>query len=264
MDVARQPTVADVMQSPVFSIDEDELLEEVDGALQQRAISALAVTDDCGSCVGVISRTDLIAMALDGKGRQRTRTLVLPALRAGEAMTRDPLWVAPQSPLKDAAALMVEHAIHRVLVKEHDDVVGVVATRELMRAVEREGIVTPIAAAMSRDVATLPAGAPMRAAVERLGAARKHGLVVVRGEVPIGIVTMEDLLVAQHWPPSAAVDDWMSPRALLLPESMPLHLAATHALAWDVRHVIAMNERGMSGVLTGSDFTRAYAAHSSC
>jgi predicted transcriptional regulator len=263
MEARAQLTVGDVMQSPVFVIDEDEYLEDVDGALQERAVSALAVTDESGATVGVISRTDLIDKAIEAS-RQRTRTLVLPNLRAGEAMSRELLCVSPDDALRDAAALMVARAIHRVLVRDHDALVGVVATREVIRAVERERVETPISAAMSRDIITLPADAPMRVAVERITSARKHGLVVTRGAVPIGIVTMEDLLVAQHWPPTTSVEDWMSPRALCLPETMPLYRAAAHALAWDVRHVIAMNDRGMAGLCTGADFTRAYALATAC
>lgn len=65
---------------------------------------------------------------------------VLEEHSVSEAMSRGLFALDPDTPADEAARYMLEHDIHRVLVLEDDELVGVVTTTDLMRAVAEHGL----------------------------------------------------------------------------------------------------------------------------
>lgn len=65
---------------------------------------------------------------------------VLEEHTVSEAMSRGLFSLAPDTPVEEAARYMLEHEIHRVLVLEDDELVGVVSTTDLVRAVAEHGL----------------------------------------------------------------------------------------------------------------------------
>ncbi|MDT8436940.1 MAG: CBS domain-containing protein [Gemmatimonadota bacterium] len=58
----------------------------------------------------------------------------------GEAMTPTVWSLAPDAPVREAARLMLENRIHRVLVVEDGTLVGIVAASDIVRAVAERGL----------------------------------------------------------------------------------------------------------------------------
>ena len=112
---------------------------------------------------------------------------------------------------------------------------------------------------MSPEPLCVAVSQTMGAALEQLNASGRHELVVTDRDMPVGVLTADDLLAAQHWPATTEVGTWMSARMLTLPGGMALWRAAAHALCMKLRHVIVMGEQGMRGIVTSSDFVRGYA-----
>jgi len=245
--------VTSYMSMPVHTVTPTTELEQVDELLGDADVSGLAVVQDDAAPMGVISRSDLFR---HGHGRKRAESL-RGVVR--DAMRSDVITVSPGHALAHAAELMTREHIHRVFVVRDDQLIGVVSTRDVMRAVADLRLDTPIGEVMSTPVLTIPAGEPLGLAASRLADAGKQGLVVVEDTWPLGIITQRDLLAARKWPPNVAIDEWMDLRVLSLPVGMAVHRAAAHALALDVRHVLAMNDEGLRGLLTGIDFARALA-----
>lgn len=52
-----------------------------------------------------------------------------------EAMSRTLIWIGPQEPVARAAALMASREVHRLLVLEGGDLVGILTTTDIARAV---------------------------------------------------------------------------------------------------------------------------------
>ncbi|MDX1578281.1 MAG: CBS domain-containing protein [Gemmatimonadota bacterium] len=57
-----------------------------------------------------------------------------------EVMTRQVLSLPPDAEVREAAALMIEAGVHRILVIDDGDLVGLVTTTDIMRAVADHGL----------------------------------------------------------------------------------------------------------------------------
>jgi CBS domain-containing protein len=77
------------------------------------------VSADTGVLVGVLSRTDIVA--LNGETRFRT---------VGETMTSPPVCVKPKAHVAEAAGMMLQHKVHRLPVIDDRNVPIGIATRE--------------------------------------------------------------------------------------------------------------------------------------
>jgi CBS domain-containing protein len=252
-------TASDYLVEPVHAVPLDARLSEIDRLLEAHDTSAVIVEDESGEPVGVVTRSDLLRAAPDSRREAAARVLALPHATARTVMARRIVSVSPEEPIASVAAKMAELGVHRVFVSRANVVLGLVGTTEIIRAVIDARIDVPLGEVMSRDVVTIEADEALALAARRIANARKQGLVVVEGGWPIGIISDVDVLIAQSWPAHVAVRDWMEPRVLCLPLGMPLFRAASHALHNAVRHVVAMDDEGMRGIVTGIDFARCLA-----
>ena len=109
----QQMLVADLMTVDPVTIAVDAPLEEVAHLCRANGISGLPVTDDAGTLVGVISQTDLVAIQDSPLGRLiRSEP---SGLRVGEIMSSPAVTVAMTATLREAAQLMRDGRIHRVV-----------------------------------------------------------------------------------------------------------------------------------------------------
>jgi CBS domain-containing protein len=255
--VAIPATVAEHMSAGPISVTASATLETLEAVLQRHRISGCPVVDHAGAPIGVVSRTDLLKAARPGEHTPRGQILALPDATVGDIMERNLVTVAPRDPLSRATRRMVRHRVHRVLVVDDGRLVGVLSTRDVMAALARARADVPIERLMSDNVMSIGAGESMRLAAERLEAAHRHALVVLDHGWPVGTLGVDEVLRAREWPGDVAVEEWMNLRVVCLPVRMALHRAAAHALAMRARHVLAMSDEGLAGVLTGIDFARA-------
>ncbi len=245
------------MTSPVVTVTPDDPLETAHDRMVARGVSSLAVVEG-RTPVGVISRSDLLRVGKREAGSgQKSSVLTLPARTVAEEMTRKVLAVSPDTPLATAARMMVKGYIHRVLVTDGDVLVGVLSTRDLMRALEEKQSSHKVGEFMSSPVFTIRDEEPLSEAVERLEKAHVSGLVVVEDGWPVGVFGKAEALDARDLPRSVAVGDVMNPRVLVLPSTTTLHRAAAQAAALGVRRVVIQDVGGLKGILSGLDFARA-------
>ncbi|HHH27284.1 MAG TPA: CBS domain-containing protein [Polyangiaceae bacterium] len=255
----RAPVARDFMASPVVTVERRKNLPDVDRVMQAENLSALVVVDEEGSPVGVVSRSDLVQRAAAASSRQSWSLSLPEEMQAEEIMTKELVTADVSTPLDQVARTMAKRRIHRVIITRDGRPEGVVATKDVMRAIVEAELDVRLGEVMSDALMYVRPEEEMSVVVGRLAAAHVQGLVVKKDDWPVGLVTGGEVLVAQHWPATTAVEDWMSPRLLTLPKDMFLHRAAAGALALDVRHVLVMDELGCCGLVTGIDFARAYA-----
>jgi CBS domain-containing protein len=124
-------TVGDVMTPDPVVVSIDCPLTDVAELLEFYSISGLPVLDWSGFLAGVVSQTDLVrAEASESLSPRWSR------LAVRDVMTRPAVTVRRSTTLEDAARLMSEQKIHRlVVVDAEDEPVGVVSTTDLVRAV---------------------------------------------------------------------------------------------------------------------------------
>jgi CBS domain-containing protein len=122
--------VGDVMTSNPVSISESASLAEAVSLLESRKITGLPVLDASGVLVGVLSQTDLV--------RARAKTHLLAnwrGLAVGEIMTKPALTIPSSAGLDEAARLMEERRVHRLVVIDAAATpIGIISTSDLVRS----------------------------------------------------------------------------------------------------------------------------------
>jgi len=111
--------------------------------------------------------------------------------------------IAPDQPLTDAVALMMEHRIGSLLVMEGERLVSIVTERDVMRAVhENDGQLAgvPVRAVMSPRLVTCTRDTGVDELMERMmqnetGHRIRH-LPVLEGHTPVGVVSIGDVIEA--------------------------------------------------------------------
>jgi CBS domain-containing protein len=129
-------TARDVMQTEVLALNENDSLLEAHQFFVRHDITGAPVIDDHGKLVGIVSIRDLIRIEDEDHDVSRTVNEYFCDSRAyanldvdmdhlkeglseilvSEVMTKDPICVAPDSPVSEVAALIRKNQIHRVLV----------------------------------------------------------------------------------------------------------------------------------------------------
>jgi CBS domain-containing protein len=182
------------------------------------------------------------------------RALTLPSGTVADVMTTSPISVGVGTELRAAARTMRDERIHRLFVEDGSELVGVLSTRDLMRAVVEHG-----ASEMLGDIAhgsLVTADDPLALAADRLDRSNKQGLVVVDDGWPVGIFDQRIALASRGMPAETRVDEVMSLRIATLPSHVPLSRAAAQALELKVRRILVVQERNTTGIVSGLDFAR--------
>jgi acetoin utilization protein AcuB len=128
---ASSMTVNDVMHEGVVSCDSSLGLPEAAKLMLESKMRSLVVVDaDCG-LAGIVSQSDMVnARLLHAESKQWDH------LAIRDIMTSMVLTVTPAMPIKEAARVMIEHRIHRVVVADVNDPchpLGVLSMGDIMR-----------------------------------------------------------------------------------------------------------------------------------
>ncbi len=128
--------VADLMQRNVKSIQGEASVAEAILTLADSHISGLPVLDGTGRMIGVVSSSDVLAAEAEAEDAEARQTL-MDGTPVRELMTRRPFTVTPTTDVRDAAQQMLYADVHRLFVTDGDQVVGVISTTDIVRAVAR-------------------------------------------------------------------------------------------------------------------------------
>jgi CBS domain-containing protein len=253
--------VREYASDKLISVPPETPLADVHDLLLERDLSAVPVIDAKGELNGIISTTDLLREARIEIAEPGQLVRISPPPRlARDLMKRNVVTVDQDAPLGDAAAEMVKHRIHRVVVTKGGKPVGMLSTRDAMRAVHRARLHAPLERVMTVPVETIDEGDTIRTAIERLDDANVHGLVVVDGTWPIGVFTHTEAIQARALPAmflDSPVERVMSYETICLDLKTPLYRVAGQAMQMRVRRILAVHDRELRGIATGFDLVRA-------
>ncbi|MFQ5515537.1 MAG: HPP family protein [Myxococcota bacterium] len=124
----------DVMQKDVISVSPHLPLKNFEEFLTEEEISGAPVVGRDGRILGIASKTDVVR-ALSDQGASSALEQMGLDLTVEDIMTRDLVTVGPQEELTSVARRMIDGHLHRVLVVDGDNVLGIVTTFDLLRAV---------------------------------------------------------------------------------------------------------------------------------
>jgi CBS domain-containing protein len=123
--------VRDVMHKGVESIDSSTTVGTAAKLMNEKSLHTIVVIDfDC-ALGGVLSQIDIVAAKLMAKDERAF--LNMPV---GEVMTNRVLTVPPDMALREAAAIITKHRIHRVVVAENEDLcnpIGMLSLTDILQ-----------------------------------------------------------------------------------------------------------------------------------
>lgn len=233
-------------------------LARAEDRIRHHGVSALAVIDDAGGFVGVVSLRDLLRASKPrvGEGR-RALELIMPSEgTVADVMTRDLETVSPEETIAQAAARMWNQRIHRVFVVSGDELHGVISARDVMLAVAYSRVADEVSHIMSAPLLSIDVGELAEGAVARLASEPVSGLVVMEDGQAVGVFGQEEALIAKHLGPRVAVDVAMSPAVCSVPSDSPLFRVAQQASVMDVRRIVVLRDGMAVGAVSGLDFCR--------
>lgn len=135
MTTATARAVADVMTAKVVTVAESASLAEAARLLDANRIAGLPVVDASGAIVGVLSQTDLVRARATQHLWQSW-----PGLAVRHLMSKPALTIASSASLGDAARLMEERHVHRLVVLDDAAApIGIISTSDLVRTLAEGG-----------------------------------------------------------------------------------------------------------------------------
>jgi len=150
--LSREVTAVEIMTTDVVTVKPDTPVAEVAAAMGRRGVSGVPVVDAGQKVVGVISEKDfltrmgvqdaknfmsLVANCLMTKG---CMALPIKAALAQDIMSAPAVTVAPDTPVKDIAALLTQQGINRVAVTDPAArLLGLVSRGDIVKATMGRG-----------------------------------------------------------------------------------------------------------------------------
>jgi CBS domain-containing protein len=125
-------TVGDLMTMEPVVVAVDAPIEEAHRLILEFGVSGLPVVDDAAALVGVVSQTDF--MHLDTPDVRNVVHHKPSGVRVGEVMSRPPITVVLSTPLSEAARVMVEERVHRlVVIDDRQRPIGVLSAMDFVK-----------------------------------------------------------------------------------------------------------------------------------
>jgi CBS domain-containing membrane protein len=127
--------VRELMTDRVVSVRPCDTVDKIYDAMSERSIRHIAVIDEDGDLVGVVSHRDLLRRALIERADLPlfVQRAVLRRTRADEVMTSEIETVDPDQPLAEAAQVMFDNKIGCLPVVEGSRVVGILTESDFVK-----------------------------------------------------------------------------------------------------------------------------------
>jgi CBS domain-containing protein len=145
--LSRAVTATEIMTTDVLTVAPGTPVAEVAAAMGQRGVSGVPVVDAENKVVGVISEKDFLTRmgVQDAKNfmslvatclmTKDCMTLPLKAALARDIMNSPAVTVAPDTPVRDIAALLTQKSVNRVAVTDSDGrLLGLVSRADIVKA----------------------------------------------------------------------------------------------------------------------------------
>ncbi len=127
-----QLKVRQLMAPNPVAIQAESSLADVAETLAEFDVSGLPVVDRSGAVIGVISQTDIVRLRAGSMPTSGWHGLIVRDL-----MTHPAITVSASASMEEAARLMTEHRVHRLVVVAEPDggPVGVISESDVVREI---------------------------------------------------------------------------------------------------------------------------------
>jgi CBS domain-containing protein len=187
--------VRDLMHRGLITCRQNAALGQVAVLLAQHHVHALVVADRDGRPVGILSDFDL--MAGEWLSADADSLAVMRKLTAGDLMSYPITSVEATVPLSQAASLMLEKDINRLLVTENGAAVAIISSSDFVASIAREEKAQrdTVADVMSDAILVCRDKTPVTSAARTMTQAHWRSVLVVDSNgKPLGVVSDRDLM----------------------------------------------------------------------
>ena len=117
--------VGDVMKTNLITISEDKTVFDAAKLMKKSHVGSILVKTRKGGLTGIVTRSDLVERCLaEGKGG---------ACKVGNVMSQPLVGVEPEADVSDAAKLMGNEDLRRLVVYRKGKIVGVLSDRDIVK-----------------------------------------------------------------------------------------------------------------------------------
>lgn len=187
--------VRDLMHRGLLTCKSDTTLGQVAVMLTQHHVHGLMVTDRDGRVLGVITDFDLLAG--EWLSPDPESLAVMRKMTAGELMSTPVDTIEADAPYQDAARIMLEKMIRRLLVMDQGNPVGVISVSDIV-ACQAEGLPAKretVADVMSDAILVCRDKTPLANAARAMTSTGWRSVLVVdENGSPLGVVSGLDIL----------------------------------------------------------------------
>jgi CBS domain-containing protein len=125
--------VAELMKTDVAVVHEDASISEAVIRLADAHVHGVPVMNHRGRVLGVLSSSDIVqATAERSDAAPQT---ILEDISVRDIMSTPPRTIRPEDDVRVAAREMLRHDVHRLFVISGEELVGVLSTSDIVRAV---------------------------------------------------------------------------------------------------------------------------------
>jgi CBS domain-containing protein len=187
--------VRDLMHRGLLTCRQNASLGQVAVLLAQHHVHALLVVDRDNRPVGIMSDTDL--MAGEWLSQDSESLAAMRKLCAGDLMSYPILSIEADEPLNEAAKLLIEKDVSRLLVTEQGRPIAMIAGSDFVASIARAEQINrnSVADVMSDAILVCRDQTPVLSVARTMTAVRYRSVVVVDSKGrSIGVVSERDLI----------------------------------------------------------------------
>lgn len=231
--------VSRIMSRQILCCPAQTPLSDAASLMTRRGCSSIVVLDGQGHPVGIWTEHDALTIDLDDPSQRSApiRMVMSSPVHCVDSMTT----------LEDLVLGFRGHHVRHFVVIENDKPIGVVSQTDVIRHQGIHAYLTlrDVGSLIQTTPLTVDFSAPVSQVARLLGQNKAEAAVVLRDDVPYGIVTERDVLrMVANLPSSGIVGDVCSHPLVSAPATLPLVQAHDLMEHQRIRHLVVMDERG--------------------
>ena len=261
-------TIRELMSSTVITITPEKTLHFAARVMGEKHIGSLVVII-YDTPVGIITERDLLDTVSSGVDLEKDWIGGGESLRdqkVGSVMSYPISKICVSSPLKDAAKLMIEKRIRRLMVCDLGNVVGIITASDMIGSLPRVDETMKawfeVDYFMTKKIITADEKTTVDQVAIIMAEKRIGSVMITRNEKPIGIFTERDLLtkfLARDKSLVVEVGEVCSSPLISAQIGISVNEAATIMALKHIRRLPIVKNDILVGILSARDLVEAYA-----
>jgi CBS domain-containing protein len=266
--LTRHLTIGEIMTREVVTVTPEKTLYEAAQLMGEKRIGSLLVFK-YDTPVGIITERDLLNVVSSGVKLEKDWIGGGASIReekVEKVMSFPVAKICLGSPLKEAARIMIEKKIRRLVVCDLGKVVGIITAADMIRSLpeapEDMEVWFQVDYFMAKKVITADEEMLVENVAEIMAEKRVGSVIVTSKGKPIGIFTERDLLtklLAKDKSLIVEVGNACSSPLITAPIGICIHKAAEIMTTNQIKRLPIIKNRKILGILSARDLVEAYA-----